>query len=76
MPLKPTPTPLPPATPLVTIPNSYSLWSGTDYAIQSWNLLGDTRYVFQVIILVALVIVGAFLLYKFLSAATERDAKE
>lgn len=73
--IKPTPTPLPPATPHFTIPSSYSLWASTDYAVQSWNLFGDGRAAIQIVILITLILAGAFLLTKFLKNMTRRDSE-
>lgn len=73
----PTPTLLPPpGTPQFTIPSSYSLWAGAPYAVQSWNLLGDGRAIIQIIFIVALVIVGAYLLTRFLKEFTQKDSGE
>lgn len=73
---KPTPTPLPPGTPQFTIPSSYSLWASTDYAIQSWNFLGDTRTIIQAIILIAIIIVGIYVFMRFTQEFTRKDAEE
>lgn len=63
-PVPPTPTFLPPGTPYFTIPSSYSLWQSAPYAIQSWNLLGDGRTVIQLVFLVAVLIIIAYVLYR------------
>jgi len=74
---KPTPTPLPPpGTPVVSIPQSYSLWASTDYAVQSWHLLGTPGTIIQAIILITLIIVGLFILTRFLRDFVQRDANE
>ena len=74
---KPTPTPLPPpGTPIVSIPSSYSLWASTDYAIQSWHLLGAPGTVIQAIILIVLIVAGLYIFMRFLRDFVERDTKE
>jgi membrane protein implicated in regulation of membrane protease activity len=72
---KPTPTPLPPATAIFTIPDTYSLWAGTDYALQSWNLL-TARTIIQAIIFVVLIVVGLYLLSRFVRDFTQRDSQD
>jgi membrane protein implicated in regulation of membrane protease activity len=61
----PTPTPLPPGIPYVTIPEQYSIWAGTSTAIQAWNWLGDGRIVIQAILLIIIVMAALYMLYKF-----------
>lgn len=75
-PTKPTPTPLPPTSPLFNIPDEYSLWASTDYAVQSWNLLGDPRTIVQAIILIVLIAAGLVMLTKFIKELTRKDAED
>jgi hypothetical protein len=70
---KPTPTPLPPGTPVFEIPDNYSLWASTDYAIQSWNLL-TARTIIQAIVLVVMIGGGLFILTKFIRDITQQDS--
>jgi hypothetical protein len=72
---KPTPTPLPPGTPVFEIPDNYSLWASTDYAIQSWNLLA-ARTIIQAIVMVVLIGGGLFILTKFIRDITEQDSQD
>lgn len=65
MPVPPTPTFLPPGTPVFTIPSTYSLWTAAPWAIQSWNELGAARMVIQAIILIAVLIIVAYILMRF-----------
>jgi TRAP-type C4-dicarboxylate transport system permease small subunit len=73
--LPPTPTPLPPGTAMITIPEAYTLWGSTDWAVQSWNLLGDGRIAIQAIFLVGLVIIGMFILQRFARDFTQKDSQ-
>lgn len=73
---KPTPTALPPATAYFNVPNNYSLWASTDYAIQSWNLLGDARLVIQAVLLIVIIVVGIYVLSRFVADFTRKDADE
>lgn len=73
---KPTPTPLPPGTPVFDIPSSYSLWASTDYAVQSWNLLGDPRSIIQILILVGLIGIGLFMVTRFIKQFTGQDSQD
>lgn len=72
---KPTPTALPPATAYFEIPDSYSLWASTDYAVQSWNIAPVTMII-QAIILLVLVAAGLFLLTRFIRELTRKDAED
>lgn len=74
--IPPTPTPLPPGTPVFTIPSGYSLWAGAPYAIQSWNLLGDGRTIIQAVFLLGLIIIGMYILLRFSHDFTKKDAEE
>lgn len=74
--IPPTPTPLPPGMARFVMPESYSLWGSTDSAIQTWNWLGQSGQVIQLIILVGLVIAGMFVVYRFFRQFTERDSGE
>ncbi len=65
IPLPPTPTFLPPGTPVFMIPTSYSLWASAPYAIQSWNMIGAGKTVIQVVLLIAVIIVFAYVLMRF-----------
>jgi hypothetical protein len=73
--LPPTPTPLPPGDARFVLPTDYTLWGGTDYAIQVWNWWGDWRTVFQVLIIIGLVVIGMFIAYHFVRQFTRRDAE-
>lgn len=75
-PTKPTPTPLPPVAPLFDIPDNYSLWAGTDYAVQSWNLPQTPRLAIQAVFLVVLIIAGLYLLTRFIRDFTRKDAED
>lgn len=75
--IKPTPTLLPPpGTPYFTIPSSYSLWASTDYAIQSWHLLGTPGTAIQAIILVVMIVAGLYILIHFLRDFVQKDANK
>lgn len=73
--IKPTPTPLPPGTPFFSVPNSYSLWASTDTVIQYWRMSGAAGTIFQVIILIAIVIVGVKVIMHWVDRFTEWDSK-
>jgi hypothetical protein len=54
----PTPTPLPPGAPMVTLnAGNYRIWQFTDEAIQVWNFDRNLGLMIQVGILVLIVIV-------------------
>lgn len=72
----PTPTALPPATPYFDAFRGFTIWHVTDVPIQSWNMLGDGRYAIQLIIVIALVVAGAFILSRFLKQMTRRDSEK
>lgn len=74
--IPPTPTPFPPGTPVFIIPSNYSLWGSAPFAVQSWNMLGDGRYVIQVIFLIAFIIAGMYILQRFAQDFTRKDAEE
>lgn len=74
--IPPTPTPLPPPVPRVTLPETVSIWHNTDYMIQTWNLLGDWQTVIQLIIVMILIYAGVSVVWKFFSQMTSRDAEE
>jgi hypothetical protein len=71
----PTPTPLPPATPRFEMAQ-YSLWQSTDAAITSWQLMGDVGTVIQVIVLMALVLIGMYVVYRSFRQMTEWDSQQ
>jgi hypothetical protein len=71
-----TPTPLPPGTPVFQIPAGYSIWASTDYAIQTWNLIGDWQVVIQGIAIVVFVAAGLFIVWRFMSQMTRKDSEE
>lgn len=73
---KPTPTALPPGTPVFDIPSSYSLWASTDFALQTWNLGGDIRVIIQIVILIGLISIGLFMVTRFVHNITDKDAKD
>jgi len=72
----PTPTPMPPGQARFELPSGYSLWDSTDAAIQTWNWMGGSGQVLQLIILIALVIAGMFIVYRFVQQFTRKDAEQ
>lgn len=69
-----TPTPMPAGVAVADL-SSYSIWNSTDSAIQTWNWLGDSGSVIQGIIIIALVVAGMFVVYKFVQQFIRRDAE-
>lgn len=74
--IPPTPTPYPPGTPQVDVPPEFSLWAGAPQAIQSWNALGDARYVLQAILLIGLIIAGMYVLLRFAQRFSKQDSEK
>ena len=73
--IPPTPTGLPPATPRFEIPDTYSLWASAPSAVQSWNMAGGGRGIFQAVLLIVLVIAGIYIVSRFIKEFTERDSE-
>jgi hypothetical protein len=73
--IPPTPTPQPPGVARFNLPDSYSLWGSTDLAIQTWNWLGDGRALVQLLAIIAIVVLGMFIVWKFFSQMTRRDSE-
>lgn len=71
-----TPTPLPPGMARFELPSGYSLWDSTDAAIQTWNWLGNAGLVIQLVILVALIITGMFIVYRFFQQFAQKESAE
>lgn len=72
----PTPTPLPPGTPIFDVP--YDLWAAAPSAVYHWQ---SAQYigiapVIQIIALVSVVILGVRLLVSFFRWLTGRDSEE
>lgn len=74
--IPPTPTPLPPGQAVIDLGSTYSLWSSTDGAIHTWRMLGDWGAAIQLLLIVALVIVGMFVVKGFVNQIVRRDAEE
>lgn len=75
-PVPPTPTLLPPGTPFFSIPTSYGLWASAPYAIQSWNTLGAAKTIIQVVLLIAIIIVFAYIVMRFGRDFSGKNAEE
>lgn len=74
--MPPTPTPFPPGAAHFELPSEFSLWGGTDLAVQAWNWLGDGRVVIQALMIVIIVIAGIYVMLRFIRENTEEDASE
>jgi hypothetical protein len=74
--IPPTPTLLPPGIPIVSIPDSYSLWASAPVAIQSWNLAGEMRGVIQAVFLITIVIICLFIFNRFIGLFRKGDEEE
>lgn len=74
--IPPTPTPLPPGVAIFSIPSEFSLWAGTSSAIQVWNWIGSGQVIVQGLAIISLVILGIFILYKFIGSMTAKDSTE
>lgn len=74
--IPPTPTGLPPGVPRFTIPDNYSLWSAAPTAVQSWNMAGELRGIFQAILLIVLIIAGIYIVSRFIRDFTREDSEE
>ena len=74
--IPPTPTPLPPGTAHFSIPSSYSLWASTSSAIQFWNWLGVGQIVLQAMIIVGIVLIGLYVLNRFVNDNMKRDSEK
>lgn len=72
----PTPTPFPPGTAHFELPSEYSLWGATDMAIQFWNWTGTGGTIFQLLALIAMVIGGMFVVWRFVQQFTRKDAED
>lgn len=71
----PTPTPQPPGTAHFDLEGVYSLWNAAPVAIQVWNWLDTGRFIVQVILLVGLIIVGMYVVYRAFQKLTELDSQ-
>lgn len=71
-----TPTPQPPGTAYFAVPESYSLWGSTDVAIQYWNWTGAMGTIVQVLMLIALIILGFHIIKHFVDNFTGDDAQK
>lgn len=74
--MPPTPTPFPPGQAHFELPTEFSLWGGTDLAVQAWNWLGDARVVIQALIIVIIVAAGIYIALRFIRENTQEDASE
>ena len=74
--IPPTPTPLPPGAAHFTLPESYSIWASTNWAIQTWNLLSYGQYIIQALILIAIVIAGIAVFRRFMAEFMQKDTQE
>ena len=72
--LPPTPTPQPPGIEYFTMPESMTLWSSTDSAIQFWNWMGTWGQVIQMLVLLAFVYLGVRVLLVFVNEYIRGDA--
>lgn len=72
----PTPTPLPPGIAKFDMGDSYSLWSAAPTAIQVWNWTGIIGTVLQLILLVGVVIIGGYVVYKAIARLTDTDYRD
>lgn len=75
MQIPPTPTPMPPGIPRFSMGDDFSLWAGTDGAIQWWNWLGTGGQIVQLLILLVLIAAGIFLTIRFFGLFARRDAE-
>lgn len=67
----PTPTPMPaPGPALIDLSNitpTYRIWAFADDAIAWWNRLGEYAFYIQIAVLLLVVAVAAFLIYRLVS---------
>lgn len=63
----PTPTPLPPGVPMITLNSAdYRIWQYTDEAIQVWNFNANLGLMIQIGIIVVAVVVFVILIIRLL----------
>jgi hypothetical protein len=74
----PTPTPLPPGSPMVNLTTSdWRIWSFTDEAIQVWHFYPSLGTVIQFAVLIILIVAFVALMIKLVQAyMNESDIKE
>jgi membrane protein implicated in regulation of membrane protease activity len=74
--IPPTPTFLPsPGIPAIDLSNVYDLWMGAPIAVQVWNMSGMGGAV-QLVALLAIVLVGVYVVYRFLRDFVKADEQE
>ncbi len=74
--IPPTPTPLPPGTPYLTIPYSVGLWGSVGNGIQAWNWIGTAQIVIQTVFLIFIVYAGVRVFLRFVGDFTGKDSEE
>mgnify|MGYP000073561884 CR=1 FL=1 len=73
----PTPVPLPTGQPHFDM-GSYTLWNSTDSRFHLWNMAGELNLQapIQLLFVIAAVLAGAFIVWKFIGQFIRRDAEE
>lgn len=74
--IPPTPTLLPIGIPRFNIPAEFSLWGGAQDAIQVWNMATPWQPIIQGLAIVGIVIIGMFVVWKFIRQMTQRDSEQ